>query len=49
MIKYCMDASLEPTIPSLGPWPIRDEVGYQVLLAQLRYSQEKGIKQHSKS
>jgi len=42
LIKYCKELNLEPTLPELGPWPIGDKVGFQVALAQLRYSQEQG-------
>jgi len=38
MIKYCQDLSFDPSLPELGPWPIGDTVGFQVALAQLRYS-----------
>jgi len=42
LIKYCRELNVEPNLPELGPWPIGDKVGFQVALAQLRYSQEKG-------
>ena len=43
LIKYCHELSFEPTLPKLGPWPIGDKVGFQVALAQLKYSQESGL------
>ena len=42
LVKYCMDLGIEPELPELGPWVIGDKVGFQVALAQLKYSQEKG-------
>jgi len=42
MIKYCKDLGFDPTLPELGPWPVADKVGFQVALAQLRFSQERG-------
>jgi len=42
MIKYCKDLGFDPTLPNLGPWPVGDKVGFQVALAQVRFSQEKG-------
>lgn len=42
LIKNCRDLGLEPKLPELGPWPVADKVGFQVALAQIRFSQEKG-------
>ena len=47
LIKYCLELSIEPTLPNLGPWPIGDNVGFQVAIAQIRYSQEKGVNDKS--
>lgn len=42
LIRSWSDLGLHPPLPPLGPWPLKDEVGFAVALAQLRYSQNKG-------
>ena len=47
MIKYCEELGVDPDLPQIGPWPVGDKVEFHVALAQLRFSQEKGINEIS--
>jgi hypothetical protein len=43
MIKMWRELGVDIGLPSLGPWPEEDRVGFRVALAQVRYSQRPGI------
>ena len=43
MIRMWRELGVEIELPSLGPWPEEDKVGFRVALAQVRYSQRPGI------
>jgi hypothetical protein len=43
MIKMWRELGVDIGLPSLGPWPEEDKVGFRVALAQVRYSQRPGI------
>ena len=45
LISSWKELSLEPNLPALGPWPLEDNVGFQLALGELRYSQKPGKKQ----
>ena len=42
IIKMWRELGISIDLPSLGPWPIHDRVGFRVALAQVRYSQRPG-------
>jgi hypothetical protein len=43
MIRMWRELGVDIDLPSLGPWPEEDKVGFRVALAQVRYSQRPGI------
>ena len=42
LIECWKDLGLEISLPKVGPWPVGDHIGFNVALAQLRYSQRGG-------
>jgi hypothetical protein len=42
MIRMWKELGLKIDLPSLGPWPTEDRVGFRLALAQVRYSQRPG-------
>ena len=42
LIECWKDLGLEINLPKVGPWPVADNIGFNVALAQLRYSQRGG-------
>ena len=42
LISSWKELALEPNLPALGPWPLEDNVGFQLALGELRYSQKPG-------
>ena len=43
MIKMWKELGLSIDLPSLGPWPEDDKVGFRVALAEVRYAQRPGV------
>lgn len=43
MIKSWKELGIEPPLSELGPHPVDDRVGFQLALAEVRYSQNQGI------
>ena len=43
MIKMWRELGVSVDLPSLGPWPEEDRVGFRVALAQVRYSERPGL------
>jgi len=37
------ELNVTPDLPSLGPWPLDDPVGFRLALAQLKQSQKQGL------
>ena len=42
MIRMWRELGVSIDLPSLGPWPVEDKVGFRVAMAQVRYSQRPG-------
>lgn len=42
MIKMWRELGVSIDLPSIGPWPAHDKVGFRVALAEVRYSQRPG-------
>jgi hypothetical protein len=47
MIKMWRELGITVDLPSLGPWPAEDKVGFRIALAQVRYSQRPGVNEQS--
>ena len=47
VIKTSTNLGFVPSLPPLGPWPVKDTVGFYIALVQLDYSQSKGKNQES--
>ena len=43
MIKMWRELGITIDLPSLGPWPPEDRVGFRVAMAEVRYSQRPGV------
>ena len=43
MIKMWRELGVSIDLPTLGPWPSEDKVGFRVAMAQVRYSQRAGV------
>ena len=42
VVEHCSILGFEPDLPAIGPWPVKDTVGFSVALAQLSYAQGTG-------
>lgn len=42
ILKSWKQLGLHPSIPPMGPWPLADNIGFLLALAELRYSQNEG-------
>ena len=47
LIRQCEQAGIDPQLPSLGPWPIEDVMGYGLAFSMIVHSWSSG--RHSKS
>jgi len=42
MLRSWRELGVQPDLPSLGPWPVSDRVGFRLALAELKLSQRPG-------
>ena len=47
MIKMWRELGVTIDLPTLGPWPSDDKVGFRVAMAQVRYSQRPGVNENT--